>query len=126
MTGVNGVCKMETLINGHSFVRRIADRVSRDGLDVGGPERPHGGEGVGGMWDSGVYWHLPFVRKIDPSTIYLDSEPTTRAMSECIRYASLVTLWTWPKPSLINCILFSEFGVWGPIDREGGLSIDQT
>ena len=60
------------LVLGHSFVRRVADKINRDGLDLGDDTDNITVLGIGGMRVSGVYRQLSYVRRIKPCVIYLD------------------------------------------------------
>ena len=61
------------LVPGHSFVRRVADKIDKDGLDLGGGMNHTEVRGIGGIRVSGVYRQLVYVRRTKPCTI-LDIE----------------------------------------------------
>ena len=60
------------LVLGPSFVRRVADKINRDGLDLAGNIDNITVRGIGGMRVSGVYRQLSYVRRIKPCVIFLD------------------------------------------------------
>ena len=60
------------LVLGHSFVRRVADKIDKDGLDLGDEKDNVQVRGIGGMWVSGIYRQLSYVRRIKPYVISLD------------------------------------------------------
>ena len=60
------------LVLGHSFVRRVADKIDKDSLDLGGDIDNIAVRGFGGMRVSGVYRQLSYVRRIKPYVIFLD------------------------------------------------------
>ena len=64
---------MKTLLDlGPSFVRRAADKIDKDGLDLGDDINNVALRGIGGMRVSGVYRQLSYVRRINPRVIFLD------------------------------------------------------
>ena len=74
LTGVNGsdiYCRIKTLlVHLHRFVHRVADKIRQDSLDLG--DAMNHAEDIGGKRMSGVYWRLPLIPPVEPSTIFLD------------------------------------------------------
>ena len=60
------------LVLGHGFVRRVADKINKDGLDLGDDIDNITVRGIGGTRVSGVYRQLSYVRRIKPYVIFLD------------------------------------------------------
>ena len=60
------------LVLGHSCVRRVGDKINKDGLDLGDDIDNIAVRGIGGVRVSGVCRLLSYVRRIKPYVNFLD------------------------------------------------------